>query len=147
MDFLKKIGHWIVFLIGGYLGTWLALLISVALPLVVGLWIFDWNDFLFLFVGGILMTLYYLIVFIGLSWYYDFINRKKPDYWASNIFLVIVAIYFFYTFITSFGRLVDQDVKVFAGFKGIILLLAIIPAYFKILFVSLIAPFFKRDNE
>lgn len=147
MNFVKKIGHWIIFLVVGYFGTWIALFISAALPLLVGLWIFDWNAFLFLFVGAIFMTVYYLIVFMGLTWYYDFINSKKPDYWVSNIYLVLVALYFFYTFTTRFGRLVDQDPKMFLRFNGIALLLAIIPAYFQILFMSLIAPFFKKDKE
>ena len=147
MKFLNKIGHWIVFIVGGYLGTWLALFISVALPLFVGSWIFSWNDFLFLVVGGILLSIYYWIIFFGLSWYYAFLNKNKPDYWVSNIFLVIVAILFFYNFITVFGRLVNKEIPMFKGFKGIMFLIAIIPAYLKILFASLIAPFFKGDEE
>lgn len=145
MKIIKKIGHWIAFLIGGYIGTWLVLGISTLLPLFVGLWLFSLGDFWFFFIGSLLLTFYYLLVFGGLGLFYAFLNKKKPDYWFSNIFLALITVYFFYTLINSLGQNVSQDIKLFMKFKGIILIITILPAYFQILFYSLIAPFIKDD--
>lgn len=75
--------------------------------------------------------------------FFSFINKKKPDYWISNIFLALIAFYFFYNLVTKLGLLVNQNAKAFLTFKGIALLITILPAYLQILFLSLIAPFIK----
>lgn len=144
MNTLKKIGHWILFLIGGYLGTWIVLAIVTLLPFFVGLWIFDFSDFWFFFIGSIALSFYYLLVFGGLSLYFTFLNSYKPDYWVSNIFLSLVTFFFFYTLINSLGQNITESKELFMNFKGIVFLITILPAYLKILYVSLIAPFIKK---
>lgn len=147
MQILKKIGHFAIYIIGTYFGTWLILAICVILPFLGFLLVYDWGDFWFLFVGGILMTIYYLVCFALLTWYYDYVGKRQPDYWFSNIFLVLVAFAFFYTFVTNFGKNFNENPDAFVNFKGIVFLISVIPAYLKILFVSLIMPFSNKKNQ
>jgi hypothetical protein len=146
MVLLNKIQQWIIFVIGGFIGTVFLLFVLTALPLFVGIWILDWNIFLFLVVGGILMSIYYYLLYFSIAFYYDYLNRRKPDYWISNILLALVTICFFYFFTTNFVTLFDKNIKIFMNFKGIMLLMAITPAYFKILYVSIISPFIPTEN-
>ena len=145
MKNIKKIGHWVVFLTGGSIGTWLVLAISTILPLFVGLWLFSLSDFWFYFIGSILLSFYYIVVFVGLTFFFTFLNKNKPDYWVSNIIIVLTTVYFFYNLITKLGYNISQDIELFMSFKGIVLLIAILPAYLKILFCSLIVPFIRED--
>lgn len=145
MNTIKKVSHWILFFIGGSLGTIFLLYISVVTPVGISIWIWDWNDFLFTFVGGILLTAYYFLIFSGFYWYYSYLNKVKPDYWISNILLAGIALYFFVHFFLRFTDLIQEYKKIFFGFKGLMFFTAIIPAYFKILFASLIGPFIKED--
>lgn len=145
MKTIKKIGHWILFLIGGYIGTWIVLAIATWLPFLVGLWLFDFSDFWFFFLGSIALGIYYLIVYGGLGLFFTFLNKKKPDYWVSNIFLCIVTFYFFYTLINVLGKNISESKELFLNFKGILLLISILPAYLQILFFAIVAPFIKED--
>ena len=79
MKVIKKICHWILFLIGGYLGTWIVLAIATLLPFIVGLWLFNFSDFWFFLLVSILLGLYYLLVYGGLGIFFAFLNKKKPD--------------------------------------------------------------------
>ncbi len=145
MKIIKKIGHWITFLIGGYIGTWLILSISTLIPLFVFYWLVDFSDFWFFMIGGIIVTLYYIIIFGGLSLFFTFLNKKKPDYWVSNIFIALTTVLFFYTIINSFGKIIGKEFRQYLTFKGIVFLITIIPAYFQILYFTIIAQFIKED--
>lgn len=145
MKVLKKIGHWILFLIGGYFGTSIALAIAILLPSFVGIWLISFGDFWFFILGFVFEYLYYILILGGFSLGVTFLNKKKPDYWISNIFLVIVTFHFFYVLITRFGTFVTENIEVFLNFKGIVLLITLLPAYLQILFVALILPFIKED--
>jgi hypothetical protein len=145
MKVIKKIGHWILFLIGGYLGTWIVLAIAILLPFIVGLFLFDFGDFWFFLLGSFALTLYYGLVFGLTGLFFSFLNQKKPDYWISNIFLVLITFYFFYVLITGVGDIVTEYKELFMNFKGITLLITILPAYFQILFFTVVAPFIKED--
>lgn len=103
------------------------------------------SDFWFFMIGGIIVTLYYIIIFGGLSLFFTFLNKKKPDYWISNIFIALTTILLFYTLITSLGKSFGDDIKQFLTFKGIVFLITLIPAYFQILYFSIIAQFIKDD--
>jgi hypothetical protein len=144
MKAIKKIGHWILFLIGGYLGTWIVLAIVTLLPIFVGLLLFEFGDFWFFLLGSIALSFYYLLVYYGFEIFFTFLNKKKPDYWISNIFLGLVTFYFFYTLITSLGKNITESKELFMNFKGIALLIAILPAYLQILFYAIVAPFTKE---
>lgn len=151
MDTTKKIVHYFLYIIGTYIGTWLVLAICVILPFLGALLIFKLNNFWFLFVGGFMMTIYYFILISLLGWYYEYVDRHKPDYWFSNIFLELVALLFFYAFITRFGNnfnkgLEAYDLKEILNFKGIVFLISIVPAWLNILYVSLILPFAKKKT-
>jgi hypothetical protein len=147
MKKIKKIGHWAVFVVGGSIGTWLILGIATLLPLFVGLWLFTLGDFWFFLIGSFLLAIYYILVFMGISSFFTFLNKNKPDYWVSNIILVLTTVYFFYNLINKLGRNVSQDIELFMNFKGIVLLITILPAYLKILFYSLIVPFVKVNHN
>jgi hypothetical protein len=145
MKIIKKIGHWILFIIGGYLGTWLVLAITTLLPYLVGIWLLSFGDFWFFFLSSIIFGIYYMLVYGGLGFFVIFLNKKKPDYWVSNIFLGLVTFYFFYTLITVLGKHITEHKEIFMTFKGILLLITIIPPYLQILFYALVAPFIKED--
>ena len=145
MKVIKKIGHWILFLIGGYLGTWIVLAIAILLPFIVGLFLFDFGDFGFFLLGSFALTLYYGLVYGLIGLFFSFLNQKKPDYWISNIFLVLITFYFFYVLITGVGDVVTEYKELFMNFKGIVLLITILPAYLQILFFAVVAPFIKED--
>lgn len=70
MGTIKKIGHWLAFLLGGYFGTWLVLAISTLLPFYVGIWLFDFSDFWFFLIGSILLSIYYYIIFGGIAFFF-----------------------------------------------------------------------------
>jgi hypothetical protein len=144
---MKRIGHWIAFLIFGYLLTIIVLSITTFIPLFVGPWLISkFNTFWFLFIGGILISIYYYIIFSVLVLYYGFLDSQKPDYWVSNIFLVIVTLYFYYTFGKSVQQVFDNYEGNFKSFKSILFFISIIPAYLQILFLSLIFPFIKNKD-
>lgn len=145
MKTIKKIGHWLLFIIGGYLGTWIVLEIATLLPFFVGLWLFQFGDFWFFLLGSIALVIYYLLVYGGLGLFFTFLNKKKPDYWVSNIFLGLVTFYFFYTLINTLGKNISESKELFLNFKGIVLMITILPAYLQILFYSILAPFIKED--
>ena len=145
MKTIKKIGHWLLFIIGGYLGTWIILAIATLLPFFVGLWLFEFGDFWFFLLGSIALGIYYLLVYSGLFLFFTFLNKKKPDYWVSNIFLGLVTFYFFYTLINTLGKNISESKELFLNFKGIVLIITILPAYLQILFYSIVAPFIKDD--
>jgi hypothetical protein len=146
MKIFKKIGHWILFIIGGFLGTHIVLLIATLLPFFVGVWLFDFGDFWFLFLGSIAISIYYFLVYAGVGYFFIFLNRKKPDYWVSSIFLGLVTLHFFYWLITNLGITFTEYKELFLSFKGICLLITILPAYLQILFSALILQFIKSED-
>lgn len=141
------IGNWLKFLIVGIIGTWLVLGITCIIPLFAGLWMFTFSDFWFYTIGSVLLTFYYILIMVGLTLFFSYINKLKQDYWVSNILLVLTSGYFFFNLITKFGVFVNKDIEIFLNFKGIVLLISILPAYFKILFLSVITPFLKQENQ
>ncbi len=141
------IGNWLKFLIVGIIGTWLVLGITFIIPLFAGLWMFTFSDFWFYTIGSVLLTFYYILIMVGLTLFFSYVNKLKQDYWVSNILLVLTSGYFFFNLITKFGVFVNKDIEIFMNFKGIVLLISILPAYFKILFLSVITPFLKQENQ
>jgi hypothetical protein len=147
MKKVVTIGSWLKFLIVGIIGTWLALGITCIMPLFAGLWMFNLSDFWFYTIGSVLLTLYYILIIVGLSLFFSYVNKLKQDYWVSNILLVLTSVYFFFNLITKLGVFVNKDIEIFMNFKGIVLLISILPAYFKILYLSVIIPFLKQENQ
>ena len=143
MKVINKIGHWLLFLIGAYIGTWIVLAITTMLPFYILILLIDLGDFWFYLLGSIIIGIYYLIVFGGLSIYFYFLNQKKPDYWISNIFLVLTALFFFYKLINKLGSNFNDAKEFYTSFKGILFLISILPAFLKILFFSILSPFIK----
>lgn len=147
MKTIKKISHWIIFLIGGCLGTWFVLAIVTILPLFVATLLFYFSDFWFFFIGSMALSLYYLLLYGGLSIYFSFLNSHKPDYWISNIFIVIVTFLFFNNLINALGNNITESKDLFLNFKGIVSLISIIPAYLSIFYFSLVVPFIKNEDN
>jgi len=97
MSLLKRIGHWILFLIGGYLFTCLVLAILTVLPVYIGFSLMiSSSTFWFTFIVAIMSGIYYVLGTGILMKYLEFISYYKPDYWVSNIFLIIVTLLFYY---------------------------------------------------
>lgn len=145
MRIIKKIGHWILFIIGSYIGLSIVLAIATLLPIYVGAWLFTFSNFWFFVIGSFLLTFYYLIAFGLPALFFNFLNDKKPDYWVSNILLVLISVYFFYILFTIVAKVIDLNIKVFFNFKGIIFLTTLLPAYLQILFSTIVVPFLKED--
>lgn len=146
MKNIKLICHWVAFIVGGSIGTWIVLAIATVLPLYVGLLLFTLSDFLFYFIGSILLTFYYILIFVGLTSFFTILNNKKPDYWISNVLIVVITVLFFYNSVNKLAHIVTQDPKLFINFKGVVLIIALLPAYFKILFYALIFQFIREDG-
>lgn len=146
MKIIKKILHWLGFIIGAPILTWLTLGISTLVPIYAFMKILDLGTFMFILVGSIIMAIYYFLnsLLIGIS--FLTINKMKPDYWVSNIILAAVSIFFFYTLFTSLGKSIDGEFKMFMSFKGIMFITTVVPAYLGLLFKSIIFPFIP-DNE
>lgn len=142
---LKKIGHWILFLIGGFIGTWIVLRILVILPLV-GMFLFELGNFWFVLIGAILFGLYNYLVIFGLNFFYTFLNKKKPDYWMSNIFLILVAFFVFYNLINDLREFFNEFKGVFFKFKFVFFSIGLLPAYLRILFFAFLIPF-RKEND
>ena len=108
---------------------------------------FDLSDFWFIFFGSIALTIYYYVVIYGLGLFFFYLKRNKPDYWISNIYLTLVTFNFFYALITSLGNAItDFEISLFSiSFKDIAFVIAILPAYLKILFFALVFPFTKEE--
>ena len=147
MKKVETIGKWLKFLVVGIIGTWLVLGITCIVPLFAGLWMFTLSDFWFYTLGGVLLTFYYILIMVGLSLFFSYVNKLKQDYWVSNILLVLTSGYFFFNLITKFAIFVNKDIEIFLNFKGIVLLISILPAYLKILFLFVITPFLKQENK
>ena len=144
---LKKIGHWLLFLLGGYIATYLALAICFLLPIFLFLWIYSWNTFLFLIIGSIFVIIYYWFFLAVLGGYIFLIIKHKPDYWFSNIFLLIITIFFCFSFINIFEKSINENIIMFISFKGIMFVMAIIPAYLKALYLIIIMPFLHVNYD
>lgn len=146
MNFLKKIGKWSLFFISGYFGTNIVLAITLFIPIFAFLWIHNWSLFWFVIVGSILISVFYYVTFGLLTLYFTLINKVKPDYWVSNIFLLIVAILSLIAFAEQFSELGKTLFELF-DFKAILFLVAITPTYLYILFMLFIAIFLSKEDS
>ena len=147
MRIIKKISHWILFIIGSYIGLNIVLTIATLLPIYVGAWLFSFSNFWFFVIGAILSTFYYFFAFGLPALFFNFLNGKKPDYWISNILLVLISIYFYYNLINNISSFVDINLKLFINFKGFIFLTTLVPAFLQILFFTVVAPFLMEEND
>jgi len=147
MMYLKKIGHWLLFLLAGYFITRIILVIIFFLPIYAFAKIYYWGVFWFLLTGIIFLTIFYNIVIGLMGRLFEYMNEKKPDYWFSSIFLSIVTITFFYEFIEYFESIINDYSREFRTFKGIMFIISIFPSYLMILFFSIISPFLIRPKK
>jgi hypothetical protein len=146
MKSLRKILHWILFLISGWLITILMSVITFYIPFVIFEHIHEWNTFWFILFGLILLYIYKL--YLGLVLYiFENLNKKKPDYWFSSIFLSLVAIYTFYNLYDNIQNLVNNYFVIFKTFKGIIFIITILPIFLVFTFFTIIFPFFNKPEE
>jgi hypothetical protein len=145
--YLKKIGHWLLFLLAGYFITRIILVIIFFLPIYAFAKIYYWGVFWFLLTGIIFLTIFYNIVIGLMGRLFEYMNEKKPDYWFSSIFLSIVTITFFYEFIEYFESIINDYSREFRTFKGIMFIISIFPSYLMILFFSIISPFLIRPKK
>lgn len=146
MNTLKKIGKWLLFLVSGYFGTNIVLAVALTIPLFAFLWIQNWSMFWFLVVGSILLSVYYYIILGLFVLYFSFINKTKPDYWVSNIFLIIVAIISIITYAMNFTSWSKMLMEL-SGFRAILFMVAIAPSYLYILYMLFISIFFSTEES
>lgn len=142
MDSLKKIGHWIVFIIVCPIITWTVLFLIVMAPLWVFQWIFDWNIILFVLASYLFFFFLYMpIIFGGLDNYYAFLNRYKPDKWLSSIFISVLAIIFIYRFYPVFDEHIGSRSFKDFGLKGYLYIMVTLGLYLRVAITSSIASF------
>lgn len=146
MKIIKKILHCLGFIIGGSILTWLTLGISTLVPIYAFTKILDLGTFMFILIGSIIMAIYYAFnsVIIGVS--FLAVYKMKPDYWVSNFILVIVSIFFYYTLFNALGKSFNWDFSPFTSFKGILFITTVIPAYWGLLYKSLLVPFLPYEE-
>ena len=70
-----------------------------------------------------------------------YLNEKKPDYWVSNIFLILTSVTFFYQYFLYLQSVVYENLTTFKNFKELMLIFTILPVYLKIIYISIIYPF------
>lgn len=146
MKILRKILHWILFLISGWIITILMSVITFYLPFLIFGYIHNWNTFWFVLFGLILLFIYKF--YLGLVLYiFETLNKKKPDYWFSSIFLCLVAIYTFYNLYDSIQNLTNNYFVIFKSFKGIIFFITIIPIFLVFTFYTIFFPFLNKPEE
>ncbi len=146
MKILRKILHWILFLISGWIITILMSVITFYLPFLIFGYIHNWNIFWFVLFGLILLFIYKF--YLGLVLYiFETLNKKKPDYWFSSIFLCLVAIYTFYNLYDSIQNLTNNYFVIFKSFKGIIFFITIIPIFLVFTFYTIFFPFLNKPEE
>ena len=143
---IKKIGHWIAFLIGGFAAINLSLTISFSLPWFIFNWLLKFSDFWFFMIGAIFVTIFNWLIFWGFKFFFDFINKQKPDYWISSIFITLVALRFFYNNITVISEVILQFKSILLDSKFIMFFLTMIPVYWKVLSFLLISQFTRQDS-
>jgi hypothetical protein len=141
MKTLKKIGYWFLFFIVGYLLTRIILAIAFILPVFAYLYINDFQIFWFLLLGGVFLTIYYWLTFGLMVFLLKYLNEKKPDYWVSNIFLILTSVTFFYQYFLYLQSVVYENLTTFKNFKELMLIFTILPVYLKIIYISIIYPF------
>lgn len=152
MRIVRACIKWIIFIVLGYFGTITVLAIATYLPLFLGYWIYPLSNFWFCIVGSLLLGLYYSLLYVGLGSFYIFLEKKKPDYWFSNIFLSTISVLFFYAVLTKLGIVTNLLVselpsKEILNFKFITFFLVLLPAYLQILYISVLAPFLKYNDR
>ena len=147
MKNLIKIGHWIIFFPTCYLATYLILVTAFFIPLITLPLMIEWNFLeLLIFGGGIIGFLYFLVFFL-LALFYEKLFEWRPDKLISSLFLAAIFLFAFYNFIISINNrfLGDSEIReIIFSFKGILIILFIIPAYFKLVFLSMIFPFLSK---
>jgi hypothetical protein len=143
MESLRKILHWILFLISGWIITIFMSVVTFYIPLVAFEYINEWNTFWFILIG--LILLYFYKLYLGLVIYiFEYLNKKKPDYWFSSIFLSLVAIYTFYYLYDNLQNVINNYFILFKTFKGIIFFITILPIFLIFTFYTIFFPFMHK---
>lgn len=140
MKIIKKIGHWIAFILGSYFGAFIYWGIMTLFPIFSVMWLMSLSNLWFIVLGSLCIGIFTLLAY-GLSFFIALQVKLKPDYWVSNGFILLFAFYFFYTLITRWDLSVKVDLRLFTSSKGIIYAILIIPIYLRFCFMSLLLPF------
>lgn len=146
MKLLKIFLHWILFLISGWVITILISVITFYIPFVLFEYINEWNTFLFILLG--LILLYFYKLYLRLVIYiFEYLNKKKPDYWFSSIYLCLVAIYTFYYLYDNLQNFINNNFVLFKSFKGIIFIISILPIFLIFTFYTIFFPFINKPEK
>lgn len=146
MKLLNFFLHWILFLISGWVITILISVITFYIPFVLFEYINEWNTFLFILLG--LILLYFYKLYLRLVIYiFEYLNKKKPDYWFSSIYLCLVAIYTFYYLYDNLQNFINNNFVLFKSFKGIIFIISILPIFLIFTFYTIFFPFINKPEK
>lgn len=147
MEILKKLGHWILFIIGSFIGIFLVLSITFYLPTIVYNWILNWNIILFMLVGGVFVIIYYWVARFLVNYLYIFtLMNYKPDYWVSSIFQLLCAIIFAFYYYITLDKYIDNPTALIESFKGIMFIIFISSFNLRILYWAITYPF-KEEKD
>ncbi len=147
MELIKRIGHWLLYILGSFIGVGIIMNICYYFPVLIFIWIIKWNSlFLFLFVGTIAISGYYWLC-IMLGMFFVKINSQlSPNHIAAKIIAALYSLFFSTLFAIFFIRFIEKFDAVFSSFRGIIFVISIFPSYLGVAIYSLFAPFIK-DND
>lgn len=139
MNFFK----WLGFLVFYPITTSIVYYVFINLTTALGLWLISkMSLFTVIFLGGIIQSIIYTIVFGGAMIYISFISQSIPKGGvAKGYMLIINVIVAFLTFRTVYFF---SDV-LFDSTKGILLGLSLVPIYLGVLYYTFLQPFMDED--
>lgn len=144
MKIIKKILHWLGFIIGAPILVWVILSISVFAPLYAYDYLQDLGSNIHRFVMPIVIIIYYLFFTTSSGVLFLVVNKMKPDYWVSNIILSLVSILFFGTFFNYESK---GSLGIFGSSEGLTYVTMYVPALLLLVYKSIIYPFKHHENE
>ena len=140
----SNIRDWIFFLLGSVITLAFSLVLGVILPLVLIPVLAKWALIPFAIGGGVILLLYYIFVVFGFSWIYEQFTQHKPDYWFCSFYLLIIALVFHVFLFYHHDVLNERPFSYWGTTKGWIMIVCLIPAWFRILGVTLVGAFYRK---
>ena len=136
--------QWVFFVIGAAVAMTLALIPGVIVPLLLIPRLSHWALIPFIFGGGIILLLYYVYVVFAFSWVYEQFTKAKPGYWVSSIYLFLLALFLNTLLATQYDFLNEHPFSYWYSTKGMVMICCCIPAWIRIVLVTLIGAFYTK---
>ncbi len=136
--------NWFFFFFGSLISLVVALFIGVIGPLMLLPVISSWDLVPYIIGGGLILLLYYFLVVFGMSWMYEQFTRRKPDYWISSVYLLLIAVVCHVLIYFHHDLFAPDPFSFWSVTKGAIIICCLVPAMIRILGVTLIGAFYTK---